>query len=283
VSRQDQDRRARRWSVAQRLDFAANRLFWDGTLQREDIIARFGVSPAQATSDLSALRARLGEAIRYDISRRSYVPGSRFGTPPADAGRLLAELRLIAEGVMEAGDGVLANPPPTEIAGQLVRSVDPEVLRAVLWAIRDAQALLADYVSFQRPEVTRRKLSPHALVFDGFRWHMRAHDAEDGRFKDFVLSRLSAVGIDGPAVETEKNDADWARWLCLQIAPHPGLTKHQQAVVRLDYNMGQTMLELPVRAAVEFYARKRLGLVEGHENRPAKEQQIVLVGCHPMR
>ena len=265
-----------RWSVEQRLAFAANRLFWDGAIQREDIIRRFGVSGSQATADLGRLRGELGAGIRYDVTRRAYLATDAFTTPPADAQAVLTELRLIAEGILPPERSILSAPPPLDIAGFTGRAVDEAVLRAVLRAIRDRAAIAADYVSFQRPEIARRVLSPHALVFDGFRWHARAHDAGDARFKDFVLSRLSDSEPAGPAQMEPAEDVAWWRMTTLEIVPHPGLSDHQKAVVMRDYGMIGGRLRLTVREAVAFYARKRLGLIDGHAGRPPHEQQIVL-------
>jgi len=265
-----------RWSVEQRLAFAANRLFWDGAIQREDIIRRFGVSGSQATADLGRLRGELGAGIRYDVTHRAYRATEAFTTPPSGAQAVLTELRLIAEGMLPPERSILSEPPPLAIAGFTGRAVDDAVLRAVIRAIRDGAAVAADYVSFQRPEVTRRVLSPHALVFDGFRWHARAHDAGDARFKDFVLSRLSGSEPAGPAQIGPAEDAAWWRMTTLEIVPHPGLSDHQKAVVMRDYGMIGGRLRLTVREAVAFYARKRLGLIDGHAGRPPQEQQIVL-------
>lgn len=265
-----------RWSVAQRLEFAADRLFWDGSLQREDLILRFGLSPAQATADIARLRERLGPGIVYDVSGRAYVPTDALTDPPTGATGLLAELRLIAERIIDRAAGILASPPPVEVAAAMVRSVDADVLRSVIRAIRERKVIETTYVSFQRPEVMRRRLSPHALVFDGFRWHARAHDATDGGFKDFLLSRLSEPAVGGEAVATAETDAAWQAWHLLRIVPHPGLTEHQKRVVMQDYRMSEGKLDLTVRAAVAFYMKRRLGLVDGHEQRPPREQHIVL-------
>lgn len=273
--------RRTKWSVAQRLAFAADRLFWEGSLQREDLIARFGLSPAQATADLARLRDRLGSGIAYDISRRAYVPGDALSDAPTDAAGLLAELRLMAEGIIDRSAGILSEPPAVELVAVLARAVDREVLRRVIWAIRDRNMIEATYVSFQRPEVTRRRLSPHALVFDGFRWHARCHDAGDGCFKDFLLSRLSEPRLCGEAAVTAEEDVAWQSWRVLTIVPHPDLGEHQKRVVMLDYGMVDGKLDLVVRQAVTFYAKRRLGLVESHEKRPAQEQHVVLESDRP--
>lgn len=265
-----------RWSATQRLEFVADRLFWDGTLQREDLISRFGVSPAQATADIARLRQRLGAGIAYDPSRRAYAPMGQTSEPPTSATRLLAEMRLIGERMIGSAAGVLAHPPPIEVIAVLTRAVEPETLRQVIWAIRDRRALEASYVSFQRPEVTQRLLSPHALVFEGFRWHARARDASDGGFKDFLLSRLSEPRLCGDAIAGAEYDTAWHTHRLLRIVPHPGLTEHQKRVVMLDYGMKDGKLDLNVREAVVFYVKRRFGLDEGHERRPACEQHIIM-------
>ena len=42
-----------RWGVEQRLEFIEFRLFWDGHVNRSDLMAQFGVSVNQASMDLN--------------------------------------------------------------------------------------------------------------------------------------------------------------------------------------------------------------------------------------
>ncbi|HEX5326396.1 MAG TPA: WYL domain-containing protein [Acetobacteraceae bacterium] len=267
-----------RWSVEQRVAFAARRLYWDGTINRDDLMRRFGVSANQATADLARLKDAYPDSFAYDTVARRYRAHARFLPHEADPTRLLRELRLIAEGHLDPQDSVLATVPALAIAELPERSVDAAVLRPVLVAIRDQQAIGARYVSFQRPGERHRVLSPHALVFDGFRWHVRAHDAGDDTFKDFVIARLSSVAPAGTWQRVPAGDAAWNRLVTLEIAPHPRLAPHQRRVIARDYGMdAKQRLRLKVREAVLFYVRRRFGLVEGHERRPAQEQHIVLL------
>lgn len=267
-----------RWSVEQRVAFAARRLYWDGTINRDDLMRRFGVSANQATADLARLKDQHPDGFIYDTVGRRYRATQGFLPQEADPSRLLRELRLVAEGHLDPQDSVLATAPPLAIAELPERSVNAAVLRPVLVAIRDRQAINARYVSFQRPGERRRMLSPHALVFDGFRWHVRAHDAGDDAFKDFVIARLSRVAPAGAWQGHPAEDAAWNRMVTLEIAPHPGLDPHQRRVIARDYGMdAKQRLLLKVRDAVLFYVRRRFGLTEGHELRPAQEQHIVLV------
>ncbi len=266
-----------RWSVEQRIAFAERRLFWDGSLNREDLMRRFGISANQATADVSRARARHPEGIAYNTVAKRYETQPGFKPAAVSADDLLTELRLIAERQLHPEESTLSSPPSLAIAEAPTRSVEASVLRVVLAAIRDGVRFEAEYASFQRPEIARRSLSPHALVFDGFRWHVRAHDLGDGRFKDFVLARLDAPGITLEPGAEPAADLDWHENVPLTLVPHPGLEPHQRAVVIRDYGMGdEGRLTLKVRRAVVFYVRKRLGLLDGHEARPAKEQHIVL-------
>ncbi|MGH7079007.1 MAG: transcriptional regulator, partial [Acetobacteraceae bacterium] len=61
-----------RWSVEQRLQFAARRLYWDGTINREDLVSRFGVSQNQATADLAKLREAYPDTFAYDTVAKCY-------------------------------------------------------------------------------------------------------------------------------------------------------------------------------------------------------------------
>ncbi len=267
-----------RWSVEQRVAFAARRLFWDGTINRDDLMRRFGVSANQATADLARLKEAYPDGFAYDTVGRCYRAQPAFLPHEAAPSSLLRELRLIAERHLDPQAAVLATVPALAIAEVPERSVDTVVLRPVLAAIRDRQAIGARYVSFQRPGERQRVLSPHALVFDGFRWHVRAHDAGDDTFKDFVIARLSRVTPAGAWQRPPAEDRAWNRMVTLEIAPHPGLDPHQQRVIARDYGMdAKQRLLLNVREAVLFYVRQRFGLVEGHEKRPAQEQHIVLL------
>jgi len=267
-----------RWSVEQRVAFAARRLFWDGSINREDLMRRFGVSANQATADLARLKEAYPEGLFYDTVAKRYRPTASYLPQEADSAALLRELRLVAEGHLNPQDSVLASVPPLEVAALPERSVDAAVLHGTLTAIQERKAVSARYVSFQRPGERQRILSPHALVFDGFRWHVRAHDAGDDTFKDFVIARLSHVSDTGPWRRGPVDDAAWNRMVTLEIGPHPGLDPHQRRVIARDYGMdAKQRLKLTVREAVLFYVRQRFGLIEGHEDRSARDQHIVLV------
>jgi len=74
----------------------------------------------------------------YDKSARTYVRGSDFKAQflEPDASRYLAQLRSLADGILDREDSWIANLPPYASAPTPVRGVSPVTLRSVVGAIR---------------------------------------------------------------------------------------------------------------------------------------------------
>lgn len=249
------------WGVERRLEFIEFRLYWEGGVNRADIIDRFGVSVPQASKDLTLYQDRAPGNAVYDKSARRYVAGPGFAPVflRPDPDLYLTQLRLLSEG---AGEGWLMAPPEADGAPMPHRRVEGAVLRAVLAALRAGRSLAVLYQSMSaaRPLPTWRQITPHAFGHDGFRWHLRAWCHEADRFKDFLLPRILEVGAEAPGGASGAEDALWHERFDLEIMPHPGLSAAQQAVVARDYGMTGGRAVLRVRLAMLFYVLKRLGL-----------------------
>jgi hypothetical protein len=154
-----------------------------------------------------------------------------------DATRFLGELRLVEVGNLSVEDTMLGVVPPFDATPVPERRIDPLVLRAVLFAMRGRESLDVAYQSMSRPEPARRVIEPHALAYDGFRWHTRAFDRESGEFRDFVLGRLSKPKARTRASSMPENDIEWQTFVDLIIAPHPGLTPAQSKAIAIDYGI----------------------------------------------
>lgn len=270
---------AARWSVEQRLAFLEERLFWLGEVNRTDLVRRFGVSMGQASVDIARYLARAPKGVVYDKRAKRYVAeaGFRPVLRAPDAARFLGELRLVEAGLLAAEETVAGAVPPFDAAPVPERRIDPHVLRAVLVAIRRRRALHVTYQSISRPEPIARTIEPHALAYDGFRWHVRAFDRETGEFRDFVLGRMSRSRLGEAARSQPSQDGHWLTFVELEIAPHPGLTRAQAKAIALDYNMEDGRARLRVRRALLFYALRRLGLDLPAGARAAQDQHIVLL------
>jgi len=273
------DKSELRWGVAQRLEFIEFRLFWEGHVNRIDVMEQFGLSVNQASSDLNRYIGFAPDNMVYDKSARTYVRGPEFKPvfDKLDAGRYLAQLRSVADGLLDHGDCWIADPPSYDAAPTPARGINPQILREVLAAIRHAEAIEVEYQSLSHPEPRWRWIAPHAVAFDGFRWHTRAFCLVDECFKDFLLSRIRETrGVRASEV-TDASDTDWQEHVTLEIGPHPELSDTQKQVIALDYGMRSGMVKIQVRRAVLYYALRRLGLDTGPDARTPQEQQIVLL------
>ena len=268
-----------RWGVEQRLEFIEFRLFWEGHVNRGDLMSAFGVSVNQASTDLNRYIGMAPENMQYDKSARTYVRGAAFAPLylKPDARRYLAQVRSVADGILDRAEALIGQFPPYDAAPTPVRGVNAKTLRSVIAAIRRSEAIEVKYQSLSRPEPRWRWIAPHAIGFDGFRWHTRAFCLTDHSFKDFLLSRIIETRGTKPSEVGHDEDADWNEQVTLEIGPHPELSETQKKVIALDYGMRDGKAKIPVRRALLYYALKRLGLDSDPAKRRPQDQQIVLL------
>lgn len=268
-----------RRGVENRLEFIEFRLFWEGHVNRSDIVETFGVSINQASADLNRYLGLAETNMVYDKSARTYVRSSSFKPifHKPDAERYLTQIRSIADGVITPDDAWIGSVPGFACAPTPARGVSAPILRAIVTAIKRKELIEVLYQSMSSPEPSWRWIAPHALVFDGFRWHARAHCDRSGAFKDFVLSRIAETRSSKSSEALASRDQDWQDDVDLIIAPHPQLSAGQRKAIELDYGMEGGKAAIPVKRALLYYALKRLGLDTDPSARRPQDQQIILL------
>lgn len=270
---------ALQWGVERRLEFIEFRLFWEGGVNRSDLIKTFGVAVAQASKDLSLYQERAPSNAVYDKRAKRYVAGPDFRPKflRPDPSTYLSRLRSLADGLVEPGNSWIGSPPDADIAITPRRRVDVGVLRSVLAAIREEASLEVFYQSMSkdRAEPAWRRMSPHAMGYDGFRWHARGFCHIDGKFKDFLLPRILDIRNPGERGAPPDQDRQWAEVFDVVIGPHPDLTRSQKAVVEKDFCMTDGKAVLTVRYAMLFYVLKRMNLLGDASKLNARTQHIV--------
>ena len=119
---------------------------------------------------------------------------------------------------------------------------------------------MVTYESMRTADPSARTLWPHALVFSGYRWFVRAFDSKHGRFGDFVLSRLTRVKTatkSRPLEASPAADREWQDHLIVEVVPAPQLSDAQAAVVAREYGMrrraGQWSWQPSVRRSMVPY------------------------------
>ena len=266
-----------RHRTRERLRYIEFRLFWDGQLSRQDLTRRFGISVPQASADIASYRKIAPTNLRYDATRKRYLPSGKFSPllfqPSSD--EYLAQLQLVAEKI--ADEHWLGELPSVGVIPRLPRRIAAPTLRALLSAIRSRSSILVRYQSFSGPNPTDRWISPHAFAFDGHRWHVRAWCDKRKGFADFVIARILEIRSSRSSDIDPATDVEWATIVTLRIGPHPDLPPNHRKVIELDYGMADGVLEVRSRLALAYYLERRLNLDLGPEQVTPERQQIVLL------
>jgi len=116
-----------KWGVERRLEFIEFRLFWEGGVNRSDIIDMFDVSVPQASKDLTLYQERAPRNALYDKSAKRYVASEQFAPHflKPDPYGYLSRLRSVAEGLIDLSDSWITEVPETDIALTPRRDIDP--------------------------------------------------------------------------------------------------------------------------------------------------------------
>ncbi|MFC0340550.1 helix-turn-helix transcriptional regulator [Paracoccus niistensis] len=255
---EEQDRR--RWSQRQRFEFIEWKLIWEGLLNRSDLEETFGISTPQASLDLRMYREVAGENIVYDSSEKAYVPSPKVAPKflRVSADRLLLQLRAWLTEALQREDLWFKTIPPVDMAPDITRNVNPNCLRELLGAIRARKGLQIHYQSLTN---TRwRTIAPHALAFDGSRWHVRAWACDREEFRDFVISRIDEIGETCEVGYDPQDDVEWSTRATLKLRSHPRLGEAQKRAIDRDYAMTSGYREIEVRLSMVYYFIRRMNL-----------------------
>jgi hypothetical protein len=248
----------RSWTQLRRFEFLEWKMFWEDRVIRNDLETTFDISTPQASVDLRNYREVAPE--NMEQTARGYRPSVSFRPRylKASADRLLLQLRAYLSDVIAKSDLWFKEVPPVDIAPDVVRSIKPEFLQNFLRAMRERTAIEISYHALSGP--SRRAIAPHALVFDGHRWHARSWCCKNEDFRDFVLSRIDEIGEGFPVKYDPREDLEWQRKIVLKLRPHRGLTSSQAQAIRLDYGMDSGSLNVEMRASIAYYFIRRMNL-----------------------
>lgn len=245
------NQRERLWQI----DFLTR---FRGQVTRQDLAQRFGIALSNATRDFALYRQLAPQNLDYDHSNKVYRRTDHFQPLFTYDREHTLQTLTIGQGLgLEAcAQPILVDAAPT------LNQPDLEILAAVSRAIYAGEALSIAYVSISSGETTR-EIVPHSLVNTGLRWHTRAYCRTHAEFRDFVLTRITAVddaatAVKG-AVESIAHDHDWQRIVSLELIPHPRASYGR--AIELDYGLesGES-IKLSVRAVMAGYLLRRWGV-----------------------
>lgn len=265
-----------KWGQERRLEFIDFRLLWDGRLNRSDLTAFFGISIPQASADLALYQQRAPRNVVYDRKQKAYVATDEFSpvlTSP-DSLSFLNQLRQVEAKLLPKEATFLGSYPPVGVVRPPLRSVQAPVLRLVLEGIRNNRVLRVLYQSMHRENPTFRSIGPHAIVFDGIRWHVRAYCFEHKDFRDFVMARiLQGEKTHESNVDSSKDDC-WNTSVRVVLTTATPLTTGQKRAVALEYGMEDYRLVVPTRKALLLYLLKQFPIVTADANSKYNQLQV---------
>ena len=281
---EDDTPRASTWSQDRRLKFIDFRLRWEGRINRTDLTRFFDISMPQASADLSKYAEAAPGNLLYDGRAKAYMRTESFAPlySRSASNTYLNELLTLEAGVMEPKSSFIGWRPELGVVPLPKRMVDGAVLSQLLQAIKDRRRVLVRYQAMARPEPTTRTLSPHALAYDGFRWHVRAYCHRREDFRDFVIARLSELTLEEPSDILVADDVSWNTVVTMVLAAHPKLSAHAKRAIQMDFGMEGGSVKFTCRHALLFYALRRLGIDQPEQQDPAAEQ-IILLNRHELQ
>lgn len=249
------------WAARERLLGIERWLWWRGFVGRRDLMETYGLSAAQASSDLQKYQELNPGSMNYHMSRKRYeaAAGMRcvMGVPDFTAAvRVFLGADVVASTGGESSELV-------EVVGLPARPVDSKVERGMMNALVNGWRVKLKYSAVSSQSEFAGKATwvhPQRLVWDGGRWHCRLWCESRAGFRDFVLGRVVSIGKPEESEEVVPRDEEWETWTTLVVKPNPELGEDAQKALILDYGMGKAgQLKVKVRKAMERYLRERMG------------------------
>lgn len=269
----------RSWGIDRRLEFIETRLYWSGRFNRGNLISHFGVSVPQASQDIKRYELLAPCNMAYDGKERAFLPTSSFKPvvlrPSAD--RFFAQLRALADQVIAPHEVLLGEPPPHAIVPTIHRPLDTALVHDLVGAIHRRWCIDVVYQSFSSPEPRTRRLTPHAMGYDGRRWHARAWCHARKRFGDFALGRMTGLSLVEASDVDPDADTAWTTEVTFVLMPNPRLSRGMRRAVACDFGMVDNRAEVKVRQALAYYLYKQLNLDRAQTAEDPGEVQVVLV------
>lgn len=267
-------------SIQQRFNALEIIIHWEGRLTIGQLEKSLKVSRSTAQKILKEYRQLHPEQLAYDDSLKGYIPTPYF-KPNYHSGNIGDYNNWLHQrGESDFLIDLLDSP---------LRQLQPELIRPILYAIRQKLRIDICYRSMNNPQGAERIISPHSLVFDGLRYHVRAYCEAKSQFRDFVLSRFvydhknTLPQVEGPASFQQKDDHAWNQVVEFTIEPDPRFSLPQQALIGYEYQMqqdktGRWLRPINSRAALLQYLLQRLRL-DRYQLEPEAQQIIVSPEC----
>ncbi len=251
---------------------------WEGRLTSKHLQKAFGIGRQQASKDINEYKKTIApDNLVFDKKLKGYTPSEQF-SPVLTKGEINEYLHMLnsQSDLMTHFANLDLPQAHSEIVSPLFRAVNAAIVRPIIIACKENQRIEVEYSSLTS-EKDYRNIVPHTLVFNGYRWHVRAYCEKSLGYRDFVLSRITNIyDFVGESDKTIQNDIAWNSEVQIIIKPDPRLSEAQQAVIATDYGMQDGSLQIQTRGAMVEYVLQFLRINSKQIKSDPKAQQVVI-------
>lgn len=250
-------------------------LQWRGRLNTKNLMVSLDISRQSASKIIAAYKNLHPNTLSYNASKKSYEPTDQF-VPKIEGNSLQKYVSLFHQGLYPLSASIILDSGHS--------SPSPDIVRAIVRAIELHQRLDIAYASINSPSFEERIIAPHALIYDGRRWHARAWCEKNQKFRDFVITRIREVfSIEGETEYCQSCDEGWNTWVDIIVKPDPRLSEECKSIVAMDYDMkvdtfGILKRTYKVRGAMVLYWLQQLRL-DTYSDKPESQQIILSDEC----
>ena len=262
-------------TIDRRFSFINKVVGWEGQINATHIATRFQLTRQAASAVLKNYREYFPKHLEYCQSNKAYIATDFFNANFfTNISYNTFDNYLTDIETSTAVQSITQEYFCYEIQAPL-RNINPLQVRPILRAIREKLAIDIGYISLSSPDYLDRIIEPHALIFDGLRWHVRAYCRKNQEFRDFTLSRFNGLAnFEGKATHTVDKDELWNTYVDVVIEADPRFNTQQKRIIEQDFQMMNGQKIITIRAAFVNYLLRRLR-IDSYQNSP-EEQQIVL-------
>lgn len=223
-----------------------------GRVSRKDLKARFGISEAAATKDISLYLDMASNVIKYDIKKKVYLYESdenlHYDHDVEQSLFALAGDRVTSVGIKSV------QYLPSWVNTNIKK---PQSLGLVTLITRCMNSKLKATVKYSSKSSgeNEKQLTPLAVFNDGARWFIRCFDHSKG-FRNYSLEGFMSVSINSESSISIDEDDMWNKIVTVKLKPHPK-ADHPDSILRDYSNIKEGLVEVKLRAClVGFFLRK---------------------------
>ncbi len=273
-----------RWDLLLRYRLIEVIALWEGRLTTNVLMKAFGIGRQQASKDINKYINDIAQNnLEYDKQLKGYKPTETF-QPVLTQGTVDEYLHMLnsRRDLMSHFTFLDIQQANTEVLHPLNRAVKADYIRPIIKACREQKRLEIQYASLTTEQADFRVITPHTLVYSGYRWHVRAFCEKNKQYRDFVLSRIKEIPEPIlPSNNGIQDDEAWNSEIELLIVPDPRLKPFQIQVIADDYGMKHygtqnRKLLIKTRAALADYYLQFLRIDNDISFADPLKQQLVL-------